>query len=243
MDDARKDDLRQFLSSFGISLGDEHLGTVHLSLIHRSWNVEHNSLGDNERLEFLGDAVIGLATTEYLYEHLPKDDEGNMSKLRATMVSRKVLGEIALGMHIGEHLLLGVGEETNGGATRLTTLGSALEALCGGLYLVMDWLELKVFIERVIIQPALALAKRRVMIDYKSKFQEWSQQDNQQLPDYRLVSEEGPDHAKTFTVELWLGKELLSTGKGSRKKVAENDAARLALDHIESVSSHTPETE
>lgn len=233
MDDARKNDLRKFLSSFGITVRDDQLSVVHLSLVHRSWNVEHNFIGDNERLEFLGDAVIGLATTEYLYEHLPKEDEGNMSKLRATMVSRKMLGEIALAMHIGDLLLLGVGEKSNGGASRLTTLGSALEAFCGALYMVMDWLELKSFIERVVIQPALAMAKRRVMTDYKSKFQEWSQQDNQKLPEYRLVDENGPDHSKVFTVELWLGEDHLATGKGSRKKLAENDAARMALEVIE----------
>jgi ribonuclease III len=232
MDDARKKEIRQFLRSFDLTLGDEHLDLVHLSLIHRSWTVEHNAPGDNERLEFLGDAVIGLATTEYLYEHLPKEDEGHLSKLRATMVSRKVLGEIALGMHIGHYLLLGVGEEANGGRSRLTTLGSALEAFSGALYLIMPWTELKQFIERVIINPSLALAKRRVMIDYKSKFQEWSQQDSQELPEYRLIKEEGPDHAKVFWVELWLGNELLGTGKGSRKKLAENDAARAALETV-----------
>jgi len=234
MNDERKKQLQTFLTSLQLNPEAIDLKLLHLSLIHRSWNVEHGETGDNERLEFLGDAVIGLSTTVYLYEILPDTSEGDLSKLRATMVSRKVLGEIALGMNLGKYLNLGVGEKTNGGHLRLSTLGSALEAVCGALYLSHNFSDddLKTFLRRVIIEPAYAMAQRRIMKDYKSLLQEHTQSELQALPQYRVLEEDGPDHQKKFIVGVYINGEKLGEGKGSRKKSAENEAARLALDHL-----------
>ncbi|MGF1572000.1 MAG: ribonuclease III [Sumerlaeia bacterium] len=234
MDQERRTALTNFLSSINFSDQLPDLNLVHLALIHRSWFVENDSQGpgDNERLEFLGDAVIGLATTEYLYRKMPNEDEGTLSQLRAAMVSRKILGEIALGLEIGKILMLGVGEESSGGRKRHSTLGSALEALCGALYLSLSLKEIEPFLLNVIVQPAEALAARRVAVDYKSQLQEWSQGQGRGLPRYKVIQEQGPDHNKSFVTQVWLDQELLAEGKGSRKKNAENDAARLALDFI-----------
>lgn len=234
MEQERRDALVKFLKAIRFDEKLPDLELVNLALIHRSWFVENGSgaSGDNERLEFLGDAVIGLTTTEYLYRKFSAEDEGVLSQLRAAMVSRKILGEIALGLNIGNILLLGVGEETSGGRKRHSILGSALEALCGAFYLSLSLKEIEPFLIRVIVEPAEALAGRRVAVDYKSKLQEWSQGQGRGLPHYKVRSEQGPDHDKSFIIEAWLENELLAEGKGSRKKNAENDAARQALEKI-----------
>lgn len=234
MDNERQQALLKFLKSIQFTHPLPDLKLVHLALIHRSWFVEHGNdcPGDNERLEFLGDAVIGLVTTEYLYRKMPNEDEGVLSQLRAAMVSRKILGEIALGFDIGKILLLGVGEESSGGRKRHSILGSSLEALCGALYLSLSLKEVEPFLVRSIVEPAEALAGRRVAVDYKSQLQEWSQGRGQGLPDYRVISEDGPDHNKFFVIQVRLGEETLAEGRGSRKKNAENDAARVALENL-----------
>jgi ribonuclease-3 len=235
MDAKRRAQLVAFLRRIQLPEELHHLELLNQAMTHRSWYVEQNGMaegGDNERLEFLGDAVIGLLTTEYLYRQMPDQDEGALSQLRAAMVSRKILGEIALSLEIGSVLLLGYGEEASGGRNRHSTLGSALEAFCGALYIAHSLKKIEPWIIRNVVEPADAMAARRVAVDYKSKLQEWSQGRGEGLPAYRVIHEGGPDHNKFFVVEVLLGEKSLGQGKGSRKKNAENDAARVALERL-----------
>lgn len=211
---------------------DEDYTILIQAFVHRSWSVEHEGARDNERLEFLGDAIIGLLTTEYLFETLPEASEGELSKLRAAMVSRKILGNVARELEIGPLLLLGLGEEANGGRERLSILGSALEAFCGALGQMTRWDRLREALRPHIVEPALRMARERVIVDYKSRLQEWTQRHLGMTPGYRVAESTGPDHDRVFRVELSIGPIVWSEGAGGRIKWAENEAARRALDRI-----------
>lgn len=237
MDDGRRAELTALLDKFGIAApasgwSDDAWALVDQALTHRSWRVENNAPGDNERLEFLGDAVIGLASTEYLFQSRPGESEGVLSKIKAAMVSRRILGEIALGLGVPQALRLGAGEANSGGRERLSNLGSALEALCGALYRSCPWENLRPALIRAVVEPAHAHAGKNLLVDYKSRLQEWTQKTSKTVPEYRVVGEEGPDHQRHFVVQVWAEGRLLATGRGSRIKTAENEAARLALDQI-----------
>ncbi len=180
-------------------------------------------------MEFLGDSVIGLICTEHILRQSPESDEGTLSKLRASLVSRASLGRIAMNLGLGELMLLGAGEARNGGRERPSILGSALEAICGAFYLDIPWKELGISITNTIIIPAMEASREDQLIDYKSKLQEWAQKEFQKVPEYTVVSAEGPDHLKEFAVEVSVENRKLGTGRGPRKKVAENEAAHDAL--------------
>ncbi|MBX3730702.1 MAG: ribonuclease III [Candidatus Sumerlaeia bacterium] len=203
------------------------------AFLHRSWSKENPGLGDNERLEFLGDAVIGAVASLFLYKECPAADEGELSKLRAAMVSRRVLGRLAQESGVSELILLGVGEEGNGGRRRSSITGSALEAFCGALSLVYPWELAEPAIREVVIRPALRLTENRVAVDYKSRLQEWAQKHHQEVPEYRVLAAEGPDHSRTFRVEVAVGGRVSGQGEGARIKWAENEAARFALRELE----------
>ncbi len=228
LDAARTKQLQGFLKKFGLPL-DMPLGRLNRAFVHRSYRTEAGLTEDNERLEFLGDSVIGLICTEHLLKHFPKYSEGELSKLRASLVSRKALGIVAKNLDVGEYLLLGTGEDRSGGRTRASILGSALEAVCGALYLEMSWDLLRERVSEVIIIPALEMADKDQITDYKSRLQEITQKDSQLVPEYEVVNAEGPDHLKVFKVQVRVGSEVLGVGEGHRKKTAENRAARAAL--------------
>jgi len=232
MDDARRAGLTELLARLDLPAPASGLELVDVALTHRSWGVEHGSAADNERLEFMGDAVISLATTEYLFETRPDEQEGELSKLRATMVSRRILGEIATGLGLGALLRLGAGEESGGGRERQSILGSALEALCAALYLAYPWDVLREALRRHLILPAMALAEARLIADYKSLLQEWTQKNLQSVPQYAVKEATGPDHRREFLVEVSFAGETWAVGRGTRIKLAENDAAKAALDRI-----------
>lgn len=236
MDEARRAGLTALLERLGLPAVDRDLAPIDTALTHRSWGVEHGSAADNERLEFMGDAVISLATTEYLYETRPDEQEGELSKLRAAMVSRRILGELALKLGLGNLLRLGAGEEAGGGRERVSTLGSALEALCAALYLMYPWEELRGPLRAHLILPAMALAEQRLIADYKSLLQEWTQRNMQAVPAYEVLDATGPDHRREFTVEVSVAGEPWARGRGTRIKLAENDAARAALERIAKAS-------
>jgi ribonuclease III len=225
-----KESLKFLLDYFGLEENLKIWPRLYRSLIHRSYRTEANLEEDNERLEFLGDSVIGLACTEFLLRENPESDEGSLSKLRATLVSRHVLGHIALEMNLGQALLLGMGEERSGGRQRLSILGSALEAVCGALYLSYQWERLQPSLVEKIIKPALILSEKKQILDHKSALQEWAQQKFQCVPKYQVVSEGGPDHLKIFEVQVSIEGKLLGKGEGHRKKSAENEAAKDALE-------------
>jgi ribonuclease III len=223
--------LRSFLKSFDLeSLAPER---VDLALTHRSYANELGTGQDNERLEFLGDAVIASVCSDYLFHEFAQSDEGDLSKLRSHIVSRNMLGKRAREMGMGPLLLLGKGEGKSGGHLRRSLLGSALEALVGVLYLDEGYARTMAFVREQIVKPLLEELGRDTRIgDFKSGLQEWSQARSGAVPVYRVVEEHGPDHNKTFTVEVEVEGRAIARGEGPRIKHAENDAARRALEQL-----------
>jgi ribonuclease-3 len=214
---------------------------IEQALTHSSYAFEHQLNYDNERLEFLGDAVLGLVATEFLYVTYPHSREGVLAKYKSQIISRGVLGKRALDLGIGDLILLGKGEEQNGGRTRLTLLGSTLEALVGALYLDIGLEKLLSFLKEAVFEPAHQISTSDEFGDYKSLLQELVQKEFQTTPVYSIVGESGPDHSKSFEVVVHVNSELMGRGSGSRKKSAENQAAMkaywLLIDRSSSSSS------
>ena len=230
-DEHRKADLEEFVGDFGIEGVDREL--LNLALTHRSFAFENNMTDDNERLEFLGDSLIGFLTSGYLFREYPESDEGTLSKMKSKLVSRSMLGSRAEEMGIGPLLLLGRGEEISGGRQRKTLLGCALESIVGALYISLPLEKVEEFITDNLIRPSEQLLKQDAFADYKSRLQEYVQKKHQSIPEYRVVDETGPDHRKKFFVEAYVLGKLRGTGHGRRKKTAENLAARKALEELQ----------
>jgi ribonuclease III len=199
-------------------------------------------VGDNEQLEFLGDAVLGLITSEELFRRFPQFREGELSKLRAHLVSAKHLIQVARELQLGEYLLLGRGEEKSGGRSKAALLVDALEAVLGALYLDSGLETARRLVLQRILLPELerlvSSGNALPVTDYKSALQEKLQGAGLSQPDYVLVREQGPEHRKTFTVEVRLKApegvmpEFVGRAEGSTKKNAEQDAARQVLEYL-----------
>jgi ribonuclease-3 len=196
--------------------------------------------GDNEMLEFLGDAVLGLVTSETLFHRFPEFQEGQLSKLRAHLVGQRHLLQVAERLQIGNYMRLGRGEEKSGGRNKASLLVDALEAILAALYLDGGWAVTRDFIVRTIVEPELANMKLETsaipVMDFKSALQEALQARGVSQPVYALVKEEGPEHKKTFTVEVRLPAptmgEFVGRAQGATKKRAEQEAARQVLEHL-----------
>ena len=202
------------------------------ALTHPSYINEHpeETTGDNQRLEFLGDAVLDFVTGAWVYRHYPDFAEGQMTRLRAALVRTKTLAQFARQMRIGELLRLGHGEEEAGGKERDANLCDAFEAVAGALYLDGGLTAVQSFVEPLIEPMAAAILAAEADRDAKSSLQEWSQAELGITPHYRIISEKGPDHAKTFVAEVLLGKKMVGRGKGHSKQAAEQAAAQEALE-------------
>jgi len=191
-------------------------------------------LSDNERLEFLGDAVLELLASEYLLAAFPDWSEGQLSKSRARIVNASSLESAARRLHLGEHLRLGRGEEKTGGREKQTLLADAFEAVVAAVYLDSGLNATRELLQRVLFEQALEERGERIAeSDRKSALQEFLQGRGQAPADYRLAGESGPDHQKTFQIEVWINGECLARGEGSTKKEAEQRAARSALEQLE----------
>jgi ribonuclease-3 len=196
--------------------------------------------GDNEMLEFLGDAVLGLVTSETLFHRFPEFQEGQLSKLRAHLVGQRHLLRVAEQLEIGEYMRLGRGEEKSGGRNKASLLVDALEAILAALYLDGGWQVARDFIVNNIVEPELADMKLDTsaipVMDFKSALQEALQARGGPQPVYALVKEEGPEHKKTFTVEVRLPeaelRQIVGRAQGATKKRAEQEAARQVLEHL-----------
>jgi ribonuclease-3 len=196
--------------------------------------------GDNEMLEFLGDAVLGLVTTESLFHRFPGLQEGHLSKLRAHLVGQRHLLRVAEQLQVGHYLRLGRGEEKSGGRNKATLLVDALEAILAALYLDGGWTVARDVILRTIVEPELAhmnLESSEIpVMDFKSALQEKLQAEGMRQPVYALVKEEGPEHRKTFTVEVRLPEpevtDFVARAQGPTKKRAEQEAARQVLEYL-----------
>lgn len=223
----RRTELVSFLEKYQLPMMSD-LSLLDRALTHSSYAFERQLPHDNERLEFLGDSVLGLVVSEYLFLEFPRAREGVLSKQKSQIVSRGVLGKRALEMQIGDYILLGRGEELHGGRTRPVLLGSALEAIVGALYLDFGIAPMREFLNNEIFAPAKVLSNTDEFGDYKSTLQEYVQKQYQTVPEYAIIEESGPDHHKQFVVDVKVNGTPVGRGEGSRKKVAENQAAMKA---------------
>jgi len=196
------------------------------------------ALVDNERLEFLGDAVLELLASEYLLEAFPEWTEGQLSKSRARIVNASALEAAARRLRLGEHLRLGRGEEKTGGREKQTLLADALEAVVAAVYLDAGLAATRELLQRVLFEQALEERGERIAeSDRKSALQEFLQGRGQAPAEYRLAGESGPDHQKVFQIEVWINGECMAKGEGSTKKEAEQQAARSALELLEQLEA------
>lgn len=212
------------------------------AITHKSFCNEHKELPleDNERLEYLGDAVVDLAIGHRLMERFPKADEGELSKLRALIVNEEGLGRIGRVLGLGEVLLLGRGEELTGGRDKTSIIADALEAAVGALYLSAGMGAVMPFVDRVFAEALDGVAEGRQGQDYKSLLQEEGQSLFKTSPRYRVVGETGPDHEKIFEVEVSIGPEVFARSTGRSKKEAEQAAARDTLHLLAQRNGQTP---
>ena len=212
------------------------LSLLQRALTHRSYLNEHpeHILEDNERLEFLGDAVLDFLAGAWLYHRFPEMNEGRLTRLRAELVRTETLAEFALMFKLGDVLLLGRGEAESGGRKRQKNLCGAFEALAGALYLDQGMETVRLFVEPLFTPALDDILERDTDKDAKSLFQEWSQATHGMTPMYRTVASEGPDHAKTFTVAALIGPQEVGRGVGNSKQAAAQVAAARALEAVES---------
>jgi ribonuclease III len=202
-----------------------------LALTHRSY-VHENKLPveqSNERLEFLGDAVLGVCIAEMLINHFPQEPEGALSKRRAALVNQKQLFKLAKSLEIGEALLLGKGEEKTGGRDKASLLGDAFEAVIGALYLDQGMKPVQDFLKKLFADLIPVSKKVETSQDYKTRLQEIYQRKFKRSPRYSVIRETGPDHSKTFEVKVEFSGKKLAQGEGHSKRDAEQDAARNAF--------------
>jgi len=202
-----------------------------LALTHRSWINENKNAKHNERLEFLGDAVLEFIVSSFLFENFPNKEEGFLTAIRAKIVNTKNLAALAEKMNLGEYIKMSKGEEQGGGKKNDSLLADAVEALIGALYLDSGLESAKSFININLLKD-IEKKLHEPLKDPKSTLQEIVQAKGLPTPRYFVINETGPDHDKTFTVEVYVGKETYGQGKGRSKNLAEQDAAKSALEKI-----------
>ncbi len=202
------------------------------ALTHKSYVNEHkeHATPHNERLEFLGDAVVDLAISHRLMERFPSASEGELSRLRALIVNEDGLAKVARTCGLGELLLLGKGEERTGGRTKSSVLADALEAVLGAIYLAGGLVAVLELVDRLFAESLAGVASGRNGLDYKTRLQEEAQTRVKAPPRYRVIAETGPDHEKVFEVEVFIAEELYARASGRSKKEAEQAAAQKALE-------------
>ena len=200
---------------------------AHSSYANERW---HDSLKSNERLEFLGDSILGMVVAEYLYRNFPDRLEGDLTRMRADMVCERSLALIAERIGLGAHLLLGNGEESGGGRARDSILADAVESVIAACFLDGGMEPAREFIDTFVLTDVPVRKLRNA--DYKTALQELVQQKKNQVLSYALVEESGPDHDKHFVVQVSLNGTVVGTGKGRSKKKAEQDAAHAAIEEL-----------
>ncbi|OGO14198.1 MAG: ribonuclease III [Chloroflexi bacterium RBG_16_47_49] len=216
-----------------IGLTFNNMGLLTRALTHRSYFNEHrDAIEDNERLEFLGDAVLDFMVGAWLYHRFPEMAEGQLTRLRAALVGNEQLAEFAIGINLGAAMRLGHGEAENGGRVRLPLLGSTFEALIGAVYLDQEISQVWKFMDPILEITVRTIIASQVEHHPKSILQEWSQSKGFGTPAYRLVGDSGPDHDKYFEVEVLIDGVIYGRGKGHSKQAATKDAAKHALEKL-----------
>ena len=223
-------DFSQFEQKAGVTFNEKKL--LKQAFVHRSYINENKDSGldHNERLEFLGDAVLELVITDYLYKTYPKDDEGRMTSVRSALVNATTCAQVAAALNVNDFLLLSKGEMKDVGRARQYILANTLEAIIGAIYLDQGYEAAKKFIYDHMSPLVEEIVSKKSWIDAKSLFQEKAQEMESVTPSYKTTKETGPDHDKRFTVGVYLENTLIATGDGESKQDAEQDAARKALE-------------
>ena len=227
-------DLELIQTRTGLRFQDQQL--LQQVFVHRSYLNEHRSfpLGHNERLEFLGDAVLELVVTEYLYRNY-SNPEGELTNWRSSLVKGEMLAKIAISLDFSEYLLLSYGEMRSGGKNKNQLLANAFEALLGALYLDQGYLPCQEFIHRTVTVHLQEILEQRLFVDPKSELQELTQEKYGITPHYLVLDESGPDHAKEFSAAVLIGEKELGRGSGNSKQVAQVAAAQSALHTLKAV--------
>jgi ribonuclease-3 len=234
------DDFHPLEENLGIDFRDRSL--LSRAMTHRSYLNENpaGTLEDNERLEFLGDAVLDFVVGAYLYHHFPEMDEGELTSLRAALVRAKTLARFARQLDLGRFLLLGYGEAESGGRERIPILCATFEAVVGALYLDQGLEKVQALVEQFIGPALVEIMAESLHKDAKSEFQVWAQARYNMTPHYEVVDSSGPDHAKTFTVQVLVGDTMWGEGSGRSKQLAAQAAATMALVRAEDMDDELP---
>jgi ribonuclease-3 len=235
-DGAEDPTIRSLDRSLGVEFAD--MGLRDAALTHRSYAFERGLEVTNERLEFLGDAVLGLVVTDLAYHEFPDLPEGQLAKLRAAIVNMNALADVARDLGLGACIKLGKGEEASGGHDKASILADTLEAVLGAIYLDLGLEVAREVIERLFRPRMVAYVRGEGERDYKTILQELASQDLRSMPEYR-ISERGPDHRKEFTATVYLAGGAWGTGTGRSKKEAEQQAAREACRKLSERSAET----
>jgi len=222
-------DFRKFEEKTGVTFKDKAL--LRQAFVHRSYINENpgTGTGHNERLEFLGDAVLELSVTDYLYKKYPEKTEGDLTAYRAALVNATILGEAASALGMNEYLLLSKGEAKDTGKARQYILANVFESFIGALYLDQGYDAADKFVAETLFQRLDSIVKAGLFRDPKSTVQEKAQEHVGVTPSYKVLKEIGPDHDKSFVVGIYFGGDLVAEGKGKSKQEAEQRAAQTAL--------------
>lgn len=225
-------DLSQLEKKLGIEFKNKNL--LKEALTHRSYLNENPSwpLTNNERLEFLGDAVLELAVTEILFNRYPVSPEGELTAIRSALVNYQMLANIAKNIELGDYIFLSRGEIKDAGKAREVILANAFEAVLGAVYLDTNYEIAKNFIEKIVMVRLDEVIEKKLYNDPKSLLQEIIQEKLKKTPTYSVLSEKGPDHAKIFKVGVFFNGDLIADGEGSSKQEAEVEAAKNALKNV-----------
>jgi ribonuclease-3 len=225
-------DLNVLQKHIGIRFND--ISLLQQAFTHTSYLNENPDfpLSDNERLEFLGDSVLNFVTSRKLFLDFPDLPEGELTELRISLIREETLAQLATELNLGDYLLLGKGEETTGGRKRSTNLANVFEALVGALFLDQGIDKVSDFVLHIVNSQLENVKTGITPQNYKSLLQEYTQAKHKKVPTYRIVGTSGPDHDKSFIVEVLLGRRPLGKGSGKNKKSAEMDAARMAYEKL-----------
>ena len=228
LNDKRKTELDELLNNLNLSIDDYSL--LDVALTHSSYNFENKlaEIEDNERLEFLGDAVLKLLASRYLYERFPEYPEGDLTKIRAILISDNTLAHIAAKINLDKFLKIGYHEAKLGGRTRSSTLACAFESVLGAFYLDGKIENLYDFLIELLKDEVTEIDNSASKYNFKAMLQEYAQANGMKIPEYVVVEEKGPAHSKVFAVEVWVNGDKMGFGEGNSKKEAHQIAARIA---------------
>ncbi|UTC67502.1 MULTISPECIES: ribonuclease III [unclassified Treponema] len=227
----RKQELLEFQKQAGLKFKDLRL--LDLAFHHRSFSNEHNNFhANNERLEFLGDSVLGLVVASYLYKSFEDKPEGELAKIKASSVSEESLSRVAVNLHISRYLVLGKGEEMSGGREKKAILADALEAVIGAFYIDSGFKSVQKFVLKVLESTINSVLNKKFISDYKSLLQEFVQKKFKTVPKYELKKTSGPDHDRTFWFSVSINGKVYGPLSGKTKKEAEQSVAKVAYENL-----------